>query len=179
MAPRCPRPHPILPAGGVGESGALGTDATLIVESIRSLLCTGMWGHPGIGGPGKRDSQRETALELLAANRRSDPDLEGALVEGAVAAAVAAAAGKTLEEVEAEACATWGAKLGPSARLVEESEPTDLPSDARVESVLGHPHGLHVRRRRRSSPWCIVRVVVESATLRRKRLGGWASLTNS
>jgi phosphocarrier protein FPr len=138
---------PILPAGGVGESGALGTDATLIVESIRSLLV-----HPECGGIlvladlGSAILSAETALELLAGESTIPIQISRApLVEGAVAAAVAAAAGKTLEEVEAEACATWGAKLGPSARLVEESEPTDLPSDARVESVLGHPHGLHVR----------------------------------
>ncbi len=135
-------------AGGVSDGETLGTDANRIVEAIRALAA-----RPGceailiLVDLGSAILSAETALDLLAGEGLPPTRVSQApLVEGAVAAAVAAAAGRSLAEVEAEACAAGLAKIGTPALRVEPSPaPEESTSDLRIQASLGHAHGLHAR----------------------------------
>ncbi|HEX6681143.1 MAG TPA: dihydroxyacetone kinase phosphoryl donor subunit DhaM [Gaiellaceae bacterium] len=89
-------------AGGLAEEGALGTDAVRVSEAIaRADSGDGVLVLMDLGSA---VLSAETALDLLAPEERDRVLLcEAPLVEGAVAAAVAARLGRPLPEVAAEA----------------------------------------------------------------------------
>src|SRR5215468_7345080 len=134
-------------AGGLAEEGALGTDAVLVAEAI---------GRAGSGDGvlvlmdlGSAVLSAETALDLLAPEDRGQVFLcEAPLVEGAVAAAVAARLGRPLDEVAAEArgglqgkAAQLGAEQPAAAALAEAPAADGLT--LRLE--IRNPLGLHAR----------------------------------
>ncbi|HEY1730488.1 MAG TPA: phosphoenolpyruvate--protein phosphotransferase [Terriglobales bacterium] len=143
---------PIAIAGGVGDNyDDLGTDAVHISEVLQELPCPE--GVLVLMDLGSAVLSAETALELFDSATRPIRLCPAALVEGAVAAAVRAQAGGTIDEVAQEA------ELGLAAKreqLGVESA-TELPSVA-AQSLTGKPeetaelvlevrnqHGLHAR----------------------------------
>ena len=136
-------------AGGLAEEGALGTDAVRVAEAIGRA-------HSGDGvlvlmDLGSAVLSAETALDLLAAEKREQVLLcEAPLVEGAVAAAVAARLGRPLSEVAAEA---RGGLQGKSAQLGvgDAAAATATPAAAPAADGLTlrleirNPLGLHAR----------------------------------
>ena len=90
------------PAGGLEEPGALGTDAMRVLAAIDRA-----WSDDGVlvlMDLGSAILSAETALDFVPLERRERVLLcEAPFVEGAVAAAVAAKIGSSLEEVAAEA----------------------------------------------------------------------------
>ena len=97
-------------AGGLDEPGdALGTDATKVLRAIEDV-----WSADGVlvlMDLGSAVLSAELAVDLLDEDRRGRVLLtEAPLVEGAVAAAVAASIGEPLEEVGAAARGGLAAK---------------------------------------------------------------------
>jgi phosphocarrier protein FPr len=145
---------PIGVAGGVGEThDELGTDAVHISEVLQSLDCPE--GVLVLMDLGSAVLSAETALELL-----ESPEVSGRvrlcpapLVEGAIAAAVRAQSGGSLEEVAQEA------ELGLAAKQQQlQSETEELLPRAETQPLTGVPgegaeivleitnqHGLHAR----------------------------------
>ena len=89
-------------AGGFEEEGALGTDAGRVLEAVqRAMSADGVLVLMDLGSA---LMSAEFAVEMLGDDAGGPVRLSGApLVEGAVAAAVAAAGGASLDEVAAEA----------------------------------------------------------------------------
>lgn len=120
-----------------GAHGELGTDAVLVLQALQA---TGPDGAVVLMDLGSAVLSAETALDLL------DPDLQPRIrlasapfVEGALAAAVRAVHGGTLQEVHDEACAALAAK---TLHL----EPAQAQAtDAEAEFPVLLPHGLHAR----------------------------------
>ena len=133
-------------AGGLQEDpSALGTDATRIATALQSADTGG--GVLVFADLGSAILSTELAFELLDPVQRGRVRLSRApLVEGALAAAVLAAAGGTLEQVEAEALRALGLKGPPSPTLAP--PPASAPALAE-EILLGvtlpNPLGLHAR----------------------------------
>src|ERR671922_2347966 len=105
-------------AGGIEEpEAALGTDAVRVAEAIAQADAGD--GVVVLMDLGSAVLSAETALDLLTAEQREHVLLcEAPLVEGAVAAAVAARMGASLAEVAAEARGGLqgkAAQLGPGA----------------------------------------------------------------
>ena len=109
-------------AGGFEEEGALGTDAGRVLEAVqRAMSADGVWVLMDLGSA---LMSAELAVEMLGSDPGGPVRLSGApLVEGAVAAAVAAAGGASLDEVAAEA----GGALAMKAAQV--GEPASGPGD--------------------------------------------------
>jgi phosphoenolpyruvate-protein phosphotransferase/dihydroxyacetone kinase phosphotransfer subunit len=139
----------IVAAGGMEPpETALGTDATRVARAIETA-----WSERGVlvlMDLGSALLSAEMALEFLAEERRGRVMLTAApLVEGAVAAAVAARIGAGLEQVQAEAQGALAAKSlhlngpDPSAPVSAASE---LPTEG-LELILpvDLPLGLHAR----------------------------------
>ena len=106
-------------AGGLDEpGGALGTDAASVLRSIEDV-----WTEDGVlvlMDLGSAVLSAELALDLLDGERRDRVRLTAApLVEGAVAAAVAAGLGDTLDAV---AAAALGALAGKASHLGEDAD---------------------------------------------------------
>ncbi len=106
----------ILAAGGLDEpGGALGTDAVRVLGAIEDV-----WSEDGVlvlMDLGSAVLSAELALDLLGEERRTRVLLTAApLVEGAVAAAVAAGLGDPLEAVAAAAREGLTAKGVPPRR---------------------------------------------------------------
>jgi phosphoenolpyruvate-protein phosphotransferase/dihydroxyacetone kinase phosphotransfer subunit len=139
-------------AGGLAIEGhPMGTDAVLVMEAIERA-----WSEEGVlvlMDLGSAVLSTEMALDLLPEERRAKILLcEAPLVEGAVAAAVAAKLGRPLAEVADEArgglagkAAHLGTGVAPPmpATVVPESR-RDGPAHTLVIAV-GNPHGLHAR----------------------------------
>ncbi|MFZ0388682.1 MAG: dihydroxyacetone kinase phosphoryl donor subunit DhaM, partial [Solirubrobacteraceae bacterium] len=89
-------------AGGFEEEGALGTDAGRVLEAVqRAMSADGVLVLMDLGSA---LMSAEFAVEMLGDDAGGPVRLSGApLVEGTVAAAVAAAGGASLDEVAAEA----------------------------------------------------------------------------
>jgi len=100
-------------AGGLAEAGALGTDAVRVMEAIgRADSGDGVLVLMDLGSA---VLSAETALDFLTPEQRESVLLcEAPLVEGAVAAAVAARLGEPLAEVANEA---RGGLQGKTAQL--------------------------------------------------------------
>jgi multiphosphoryl transfer protein len=136
-------------AGGLAEPAALGTDAVRVMEAI-SRADSGD-GVLVLMDLGSAVLSAETALDLLDPEQRERVLLcEAPLVEGAVAAAVAARLGVPLAEVAAEA---RGGLQGKVAHLgaEEPQAPAPAPEAPRPEEGptlrldIRNPLGLHAR----------------------------------
>ena len=147
-------PIPLAYAGGAGQDhGALGTDATDIMEAISAVDSDA--GVLVLMDLGSAILSAETAVDLLEGALTGPVRLTAApLVEGAVSAAVQIALGSDLETVAAEA---RGA-LAPKRRRLGEPDaasPTDAGEEAGEEAGEGSwltacfqvdtLHGLHAR----------------------------------
>ena len=113
---------PLEAAGGTGDPDApLGTDATAVAEAVSQADAGD--GVLVLMDLGSAVMSAEMALDFLDDDQRERVWLCAApLVEGGVAAAAAARAGHSLEDVAAEARAGLAAK---EEHLGEESTPTD------------------------------------------------------
>jgi phosphocarrier protein FPr len=119
-------------AGGLDQPGRpLGTDATLVERAIEQV-----WSEDGVlvlMDLGSAVLSAELALELLPEDRRGRVLLtEAPLVEGAVAAAVAAGLGEPLEKVAGEARGGLAAKVAHLA-------PATCPPGAETEPLRDPP----------------------------------------
>jgi phosphocarrier protein FPr len=140
----------IVPAGGMEPpETALGTDASRVAAAIEAA-----WSERGVlvlMDLGSALLSAEMALEFLPEERRHRVVLSSApLVEGAVAAAVAARLGEGLEQVRAEASGALAAKAaqleGPEASAAPPSDKPEMPADALELTVpVELPLGLHAR----------------------------------
>ena len=136
-------------AGGLAEEGALGTDAVRVMEAIgRADTGDGVLVLMDLGSA---VLSAETALDFLTPEQRESVLLcEAPLVEGAVAAAVAARLGGPLAEVAKEA---RGGLQGKVAQLGagEPTAPGPAGTSAPLEEGLTlrldirNPLGLHAR----------------------------------
>src|SRR5436305_8975950 len=136
-------------AGGMAEEGALGTDAVRVMEAIdRADSGDGVLVLMDLGSA---VLSAETALDFLTPEQRESVLLcEAPLVEGAVAAAVAAKLGESLAEVAKEArgglqgkSAQLGAGAPSSAGPGEASAPLEEGLTLRLD--IRNPLGLHAR----------------------------------
>ena len=127
-------------AGGLAEEGALGTDAVRVMEAIgRADTGDGVLVLMDLGSA---VLSAETALELLTPEQRARVLLcEAPLVEGAVAAAVAARLGSPLAEVAADA---RGGLQGKVAHLGA-GEPAPATATAAARSEAGPTLRLEIR----------------------------------
>ncbi|MGE3138605.1 MAG: phosphoenolpyruvate--protein phosphotransferase [Thermoleophilia bacterium] len=145
---------PIEAAGGIEEPGELGTDAVKVMEAIERA---GDGDVLVLMDLGSAVLSAETALDFLPDDRRDQVLLcEAPVVEGAVAAAAAARAGGSLEDVAREARGGLAGKvahLGHGDGSVGVSAPDEGgPADEEdgapwttAETVVAAPHGLHAR----------------------------------
>src|SRR6266699_1977185 len=136
-------------AGGLAEAGALGTDAVRVMEAIGGADSGD--GVLVLMDLGSAVLSAETALDFLTPEQRESVLLcEAPLVEGAVAAAVAARLGQPLAEVAKEA---RGGLQGKVAQLGagEPTAPGPTVTSAPLEEGLTlrldirNPLGLHAR----------------------------------
>ena len=137
------------PAGGLDAPDALGTDAVRVAEAIaRADSGDGVLVLMDLGSA---VLSAETALDLLTPEQRERVLLsEAPLVEGAVAAAVAARLGAPLPEVAAEA---RGGLQGKTAHLGADEPSPPVPAAAPAPTdqgptlhlEVGNPLGLHAR----------------------------------
>jgi len=143
-------------AGGLDQPGdPLGTDAVRVARAIEEV-----WSEDGVlvlMDLGSAVLSAELALDLLAEGRRDHVMLtEAPLVEGAVAAAVAAGLGDSLEKVAEEARGALAAKVAhlapqaaPGAPLAEEwaaqSVAPQAPSGPTLRLTVENASGLHAR----------------------------------
>jgi multiphosphoryl transfer protein len=135
-------------AGGLAEEGALGTDAVRVMEAIgRADSGDGVLVLMDLGSA---VLSAETALDFLPPEQRESVLLcEAPLVEGAVAAAVAARLGEPLAKVAQEARGGLqgkSAQLGagePAAPAPEDTTPAEEGPTLRLE--IRNPLGLHAR----------------------------------
>ena len=136
-------------AGGLAEAGALGTDAVRVMEAIgRADSGDGVLVLMDLGSA---VLSAETALDFLTPEQRESVLLcEAPLVEGAVAAAVAARLGEPLAEVANEA---RGGLQGKTAQLGAGEPAVSAPVGASAPLEEGltlrldvrNPLGLHAR----------------------------------
>lgn len=142
----------LVAAGGiVGAEGALGTDAVQIAAAIEEAAKEG--GALVLMDLGSAVLSAELALELLDPAVRARVLLcDAPLVEGAVAAAVAARLGRPLTDVADEARQGTAAKVahlgaGPPAVASATAEAGAAAGDSALEAriVVRLPHGLHAR----------------------------------
>src|SRR5208337_2292255 len=144
---------PIAVAGGVGDNyNDLGTDAVHIADVLQKLSCPD--GVLVLMDLGSAVLSAQTALELLdSSGGRPIRLCPAPLVEGAIAAAVQAQAGGSLEEVAREA------ELGLAAKQqqLQSENAVELPSTeaqnltttpgetAELVLTVENQHGLHAR----------------------------------
>ena len=139
-------------AGGFEEEGALGTDAGRVLEAVqRAMSADGVLVLMDLGSA---LMSAEFAVEMLGDDAGGPVRLSGApLVEGAVAAAVAAAGGASLDEVAAEARGALAMKTsqvsegGDSDEGEGEGEARVATDDSaiRAELAVRNEIGLHAR----------------------------------
>ncbi len=138
----------IEPAGGLEEPGALGTDAERVRAAIERARSDD--GVLVLMDLGSALMSAEFAIEMLDTNDGPVMLSEAPLVEGAVAAAVAARGGASLEEVAAEARGALAMKAsqlgaeGPEA-AGGAAEPAAPAPDAEVRLEVRNAIGLHAR----------------------------------
>ncbi|CNE51277.1 dihydroxyacetone kinase subunit DhaM [Yersinia rohdei] len=140
----------VVAAGIDDPENPIGTDAIKVMEAIESVYSPS--GVLVLMDLGSAVLSAETALELLGPEIAQNVRLSAApLVEGTLAAVVAASAGASLADVDAEA---MGAILAKATQLGEGiSAPeagggagvTVAPDAQSVSWVVRNPNGLHVR----------------------------------
>ncbi|HAT6345146.1 TPA: HPr family phosphocarrier protein [Aeromonas hydrophila] len=149
LADQLGSPAKLLLAAGVDDPDhPIGTDAIAVMSAIEEA-------DDGSGvlvlmDLGSALLSAETALELLPPQLSARVRLCPApLVEGTLAAVVAAGSGLTLDEVAAEALSALGPKQAmlPGKAVPQDVEAAPAPDDGwlRCEVVVDNPHGLHVR----------------------------------
>ncbi len=137
-------------AAGCGpEHGDLGTDPLLVQDRLTALDTAA--GTLVLVDLGSALLSADMALDMVDPALKARARLVAApFVEGAVAAAVAAAAGLPLDAVAAEARQA----LAPKRSQLEEEAPASAPPpvvapaeavEAAAEAVIRDPHGLHAR----------------------------------
>ncbi len=139
----------IQPVGGLDQPDhPIGTDAVMVMDAIERA-----WSDDGVlvlMDLGSAVLSTEMALDMLGPERRAKVLLTDApFVEGAVAAAVTAKLGSSLEEVAAEARTGLAGKsahlgtdtAGPSLGATERPP---VPTSS-IRLVVPNPHGLHAR----------------------------------
>ena len=138
-------------AGGMDEPGALGTDAERVRAAIERAMSDD--GVLVLMDLGSALMSTEFAIEMLERGGRVLMS-EAPLVEGTVAAAVAARGGASLEEVAAEArgaLAMKASQLGvqadaaPDAAAEPESDDAPAAPDAEARLEVRNAIGLHAR----------------------------------
>ena len=137
-------------AGGMDEPGALGTDAERVRAAIERAMSDD--GVLVLMDLGSALMSTEFAIEMLEGGGRVLMS-EAPLVEGAVAAAVAARGGASLEEVAAEArgaLAMKASQLGVDGRRAAPRRPTrrraaPLAPTPRLALEVRNAIGLHAR----------------------------------
>jgi phosphocarrier protein FPr len=136
-------------AGGLAEEGALGTDAVRVMEAIgRADSGDGVLVLMDLGSA---VLSAETALDFLTPEQRESVLLcEAPLVEGAVAAAVAARLGQPLAEVAQEARGGLQGKVaqlgaGEPAAPGPEGIAAPLEEGLTLRLDIRNPLGLHAR----------------------------------
>lgn len=137
---------PLVAAGGIEEPGALGTDAERVRAAIERAMSPD--GVLVLMDLGSALMSTEFAIEMLADASGPVKMSEAPLVEGAVAAAVAARGGATLDEVAAEArgaLAMKASQLGVSSEVVGVDEDARFAADASVTLAVRNKIGLHAR----------------------------------
>ncbi len=132
-------------AGVDDEANPIGTDAVKIMAAIEEVFDPS--GVLVLMDLGSALLSAETALELLEPEKARQVRLCAApLVEGALAAAVAASNGGGLDQVIAEA---MDALIAKRAQLGNPAAGTDVPAPAagahRAGWRIDNPHGLHAR----------------------------------
>ena len=142
-------------AGGLDQPGdPLGTDAVRVARAIE-----GVWSEDGVlvlMDLGSAVLSAEMALDLLPEERRDRIQLtEAPLVEGAIAAAVAAGLGESLEEVAEEARGALAAKAAhlaapeadalPDGGPPREVEPARVAPGPTLRITVANRLGLHMR----------------------------------
>ena len=146
------RDFPVAIASGVGDNHEeLGTDAVHIADVLQQMDCP--QGVLVLMDLGSAVLSAETALELLdSPNTKPVRLCPAPLVEGAIAAAVCAQAGGTLEDVAREAASGVVAKeqqlqTVPAATLPNQPQqsPTSPEETAELIVTLENQHGLHAR----------------------------------
>ncbi|ATM97309.1 dihydroxyacetone kinase subunit DhaM [Yersinia frederiksenii] len=138
-------------AAGVDDlDHPIGTDAIKVMEAIESVYSPS--GVLVLMDLGSALLSAETALELLDPEMAQNVQLCAApLVEGTLAAVVAASSGASLAEVSAEAMGAMAAKatqlgVNTSTPAIHETEAAKAAPDAQsVSWVVRNPNGLHVR----------------------------------
>ena len=132
-------------AGGIDEPGALGTDAERVRAAIERAMSED--GVLVLMDLGSALMSAEFAIEMLDGATGRVLMSDAPLVEGTVAAAVAAQGGATLEEVAAEArgaLAMKASQLGVEEGAPAEEEPA-APADAQERLEVRNAIGLHAR----------------------------------
>src|SRR5207248_11600648 len=135
------------PAGGLDERGVLGTDPQRVRAAIeRAMSADGVLVLMDLGSA---LMSAEFAIELLEGSPGPVLLSEAPLVEGTVAAAVAARGGASLEDVAAEARGALGmkaAQLGVSGPDQDGSEAAaDWRPDTEASLPVRNEIGLHAR----------------------------------
>jgi multiphosphoryl transfer protein len=139
------------PAGGMEEPGVLGTDPQRVRAAIeRAMSADGVLVLMDLGSA---LMSAEFAIELLGESSGRVLLSEAPLVEGAVAAAVAARGGSTLEQVAAEArgaLAMKASQLGASDEGAEsggaaQADADPVHVDAQASLEVRNEVGLHAR----------------------------------
>jgi phosphoenolpyruvate-protein phosphotransferase/dihydroxyacetone kinase phosphotransfer subunit len=134
-------------AGGLDEPGALGTDAGRVQAAIERAMSDD--GVLVLMDLGSALMSAEFAIELLGEGSDRVRLSEAPLVEGAVAAAVAARGGASLDEVAAEArgaLAMKASQLGAEAPGAEAAPAAPAaPPDAEAALPVRNAIGLHAR----------------------------------
>lgn len=145
MAPECT----ILVAAGIDDPVCpIGTDAVRIMDTLAAA--DNPHGTVVLLDLGSAILSTQTALDLLAPEQAARVSIAAApLVEGAIAAAISAAAGESRATVVADACAA----LAPKQQALGGEAPVALPAanNAAADGWQSHsitvanPHGLHAR----------------------------------
>jgi multiphosphoryl transfer protein len=141
-----PNPPSLEAAGGTDEPGVLGTDAERVRAAIERAMSDD--GVLVLMDLGSALMSAEFAVELLEDAPGRVLLSEAPLVEGAVAAAVAASGGASLEEVAAEARGALAMKtsqLGVSSEVAEAPPAEAPPAGARAVLEVRNAIGLHAR----------------------------------
>ena len=140
---------PVIPAGGT-EDGRLGTSLDKVLNALQQILGEGNSALI-LADLGSSIMVAEMALEYLPPEWREQVRLANApLVEGALAAVVAASGGESLDAVQyaAEQASRVSKILGPSPEI---APPPSIPEaiaevpEESVELVVPNPTGLHAR----------------------------------
>jgi multiphosphoryl transfer protein len=139
------------PAGGTEEPGVLGTDPQRVRAAIERAMSTD--GVLVLMDLGSALMSAEFAIELLGESSGRVLLSEAPLVEGAVAAAVAARGGSTLEEVAAEARGALAMKAsqlgvwdeGAQSGLAAPADAGPVHADAQASLEVRNEIGLHAR----------------------------------